>query len=166
MKVTASGDPEGRLLAEADRIPPDDRTPSGEELRDPLLPIQAENLGHEVFRVDFSDGSPILKVNNRFGDWRALVRSPAFVCFALPQAFREVLARILWVEENYETEDVSDWQARWLRFASAIPGSSDSPEEEHQERFDDWINEAVAAFARMHGMKDRFSLFWSGGAES
>jgi hypothetical protein len=167
VKVTASADPEGRLLAEADQISPNHRAETGEESRDPLLPIKPEDLGDEVFRVDYADGPPILKVNNRFGDWRALVRHPSFVCFALPQAFREILARILWVEEYYDTDDESAWQARWLRFASVIPGSSEPPEnKEEKERFDDWINEAVRAFARMHGLKERFNVFWAGGAES
>jgi hypothetical protein len=66
---------------------------------------------------------------------------------------------------EYETEDPTDWRARWLRFAAALPGSSEPPEEEEKDRFDNWINEAVAAFARMHGMKNRFNLYWSGGAE-
>lgn len=165
VKVTAAAAPEGRLLAEADQVSPIHQ--AGEEPRDPLLPIKPEDLGEEVFRVDYADGPPILKVNKRFGDWRALVRHPAFVCFALPQVLREILTRVLWVEEYYDTEEESDWQARWLRFASLIPGSSDPPEaKDERDRFDDWINDAVAAFARMHRLKNRFNIFWAGGAES
>ncbi len=160
VKVTAATTPEGRLLAEADQISPIHQ--AGEEARDPLLAIKPEDLGEEVFRVDYEDGPPILKVNNRFGDWRALVRHPAFACFALPQVLREILTRVLWVEEYYDTEDESDWQARWLRFASLIPGSSEPPEsKDEKDRFDYWINDAVAAFARMHGMKNRFNMFWT-----
>jgi hypothetical protein len=73
---------------------------------------------------------------------------------------------VLYVEKHYDTEDLADWRARWLKFASVIPGSSESLEEDEQDRFDDWVNEAVTAFARMHGMKNRFNVFWSGGAES
>lgn len=167
VRVTSSSEPEGSLLAEADQISPNRRGETGEEARDPLLPIKPEDLGDEIFRVDYGDGPPILKVNNRFGDWRALVRHPAFVCFALPQALREILVRILWIEEYYETDDDSAWQARWLRFAAVIPGSSEPPEsKDERDRFDDWINEAVRAFGRMHGMKDRFNMFWAGGGES
>lgn len=166
VKVTAAAAPEGKLLAEADQIPPIHQAEAAEEVPEPLLPIKPEDLGEEVFRVDYEGERPILKVNKRFGDWRALVRSPAFVCFALPQVLREILTRVLWVEQYYDTEEETDWQARWLRFASLIPGSSEPPEsKDEKDRFDDWINDAVSAFARMHGMKNRFNLFW-GGAES
>ncbi len=165
VRVTETANPEGRLLAEADHISPVHAAATGEEAREPLLPIKPAALGEEVFRVDFSD-RPILLINNHFGDWRALARSPSFVCMALPQALREILVRVLYVEKSYETDDATDWRARWLKFASVIPGSSEPPGEEEKDRFDDWINEAVAAFARMHGMKNRFNAFWSGGAES
>jgi len=168
LKVSATALPEGRLLAEADQISPVDRAEAGNEKRDPLLPIKPEDLAEEVFRVDFEESDrPILKVNKTFGDWRALVRHPAFVCFALPQALREILSRILWIEKHYETDDDANWRDRWLRFASSLPGSSQPPEgEDEQDRFDDWVNDAVAAFARMRGLKNRFNLFWTGGAES
>lgn len=166
VRVTATADPEARLLAEADQISPVHSKETGEEAREPLLPIKPEDLGEEVFRVDFSD-RPILLINRQFGDWRALARNPFFVCMALPQALREILTRILRVEQHFETEDPDDWRDRWLRFASALPGSSEPPEgEEDKDRFDDWVNESVAAFARMQGMKARFNSCWSGGVES
>jgi hypothetical protein len=165
VRVTATASPEGRLLAEADQISPVHIKETGEESREPLLPIKPADLGEEVFRVDFSD-RPILLINNQFGDWRALARSPFFVCMALPQALREILTRIFRVEACFDTDDPEDWRARWLRFAAALPGSSEPPQEEEGDRFDDWVNDAVDAFARMHGMKNRFNLYWSGGAES
>jgi hypothetical protein len=90
VRVTATANPEGRLLAEADQISPVHIKETGEETREPLLPIKPADLGEEVFRVDFSD-RPILLINNQFGDWRALARSPFFVCMALPQTLREIL---------------------------------------------------------------------------
>ena len=165
VRVTATANPEGRLLAEADQVSPVHHiTETGEESREPLLPIKPADLGEEVFRVDFDD-RPLLLINNQFGDWRALAHSPFFVCMALPQALREILTRLLRVEQHFDTEDPSNWRARWLMFAAALPGSSDPPEEEDKDRFDDWINDAVAAFARMQGMKNRFNVFWSGGAQ-
>jgi hypothetical protein len=165
VRVTATRDPEGRLLAEADTISPIHKKANGEEAREPLLPIKPADLGEEVCRVDFS-GRPLLLINNQFGDWRALARSPLFVCMALPQSLREILTRVLLVEEYFDTEEPDDWQAQWLRFAAALPGSSAVPGEDKQDAFEDWINAAVAAFARMHGMKARFGTHWSGGAES
>lgn len=167
VRVTATTNPEGRLLAEADQISPIHVNEDGEKSREPLLPIKPADLGEEVFRVDFAD-RPILLINNQFGDWRALARSPYFVCMALPQALREILTHILRIEEYFEHEDddPGNWRARWLRFAATLPGSSEPPDEEDKDTSEDWINEAVAAFARMHGMKARFNAQWSGGAES
>lgn len=165
VRVTATSDPEGRLLAEADQISPVHKKADGEEAREPLLPIKPADLGEEVCRVDFS-GRPLLLINNQFGDWRALAHSPLFVCMALPQSLREILTRILLVEEYLDTEEADAWQAQWLRFAASLPGSSAVPGEDKKDAFDDWINAAVAAFARMHGMKARFSTHWSGGTES
>ena len=165
VRVTATANPKGRLLAEADQISPVHSKESDEETRESLLPIQPEDLGERVFRIDFTD-RPILLINNQFGDWRALARSPAFVCIAFPQAVQEILTRVLWIERCYETEDAADWKAQWLKFASLIPGSSEPPGEEDENRFDDWINEAVAAFTRRHGMKNYFNMSWSGGTES
>lgn len=165
VRVTATANPEGRLLAEAGQVSPLQMNDTGEKSREPLLPIKPAELGEEVFRVDFSD-RPIMLINSQFGDWRALARSPFFICMALPQTFREILTRVLRVERYFETEDPEDWRARWLAFAAALPGSSDPPEEEETDDIDDWITEAVAAFARLHGMKARFNSFWAGGAES
>lgn len=165
VRVTATDDPSGRLLAEGDQISPARLPKTGEEGREPLLPIKPQNLGEEVCRVDF-EGRPMLLVNNQFGDWQALARSPAFVCIALPQALREILTRILYVEKYYETEDPADWKACWLSFATRIPGSSTPPGEGEDDRFDDWVNEAVAGFARMQNMRERFNAFWAGGNES
>lgn len=167
VRVTATANPEGRLVAEADQISPIHIKETGEESREPLLPIKPADLGEEISRVDFTD-RPILLINNQFGDWRALARSPYFVCMALPQAFREILTRILRIEEYFEHEDddSGNWRARWLRFAATLPGSSEPPDEEDKDLSEDWINEAVAAFARMNGMKARFNSQWAGGAES
>lgn len=165
VRVTATANPEGRLVAEADQISPVHIQETGDETREPLLPIKPADLGDEVFRVDFTD-RPILLINSQFGDWRALARSPFFVSMALPQALREILTRVLHVEEYFETDDPSNWRARWLKFATTLPASSEPPAEEEEDRFDDWINDAVAAFARMHGIKNRFNIFWSGGTES
>jgi len=165
VRVTATEDPSGRLLAEGDQISPTRPPKAGDEGREPLLPIKPQNLGQEVFRVDFEE-RPMLLVNNQFGDWQALARSPAFVCLALPQALREILARIVYVEKYYETEDPADWKARWLLFATRIPGSTAPPGAGEEDRFDDWVNDAVAGFARMQDMKERFNAFWAGGTES
>ena len=98
VKVTAvSGNP-GKLLAEAEGIPV--RFPgAAEEPRNPLLPVKSDDIGHEVYRLDFSNDPPILLVNRAAGDKDAIVRSPLFMSIVYPAALREILNRIIHVDE-------------------------------------------------------------------
>ena len=62
VKVTAVSGTAGKLLAEAEGIPV--RLPGEtEERRNPLLPVKADDIGHEVYRIDFSNDPPILLIN-------------------------------------------------------------------------------------------------------
>jgi hypothetical protein len=166
VKVTAARGAAGRLLAVAEQLP--FTTKDTEGATQPLLPVKPQDLGSEIYRLDHTGARPILLINKQIGDWRQLARSPAFVCLSYPQMLREILTRILCIDEYHEIdEDDDDWRAQWLRFASRLPGSSAPPPDDTDEsRLDDWINDAVAGFARSHGMADRFRLHWSEGALS
>jgi hypothetical protein len=165
VKVTAATGAVGRLLAEADQLPPLNRSDDAEEPREPLLTVTGQDLGQEIFRVDFTGARPMLLMNRAVGDWRALARSPSFACLIYPQVVREILTRVLHIEGHYELEPESDWKAQWLRFASQIPGGSEPPDskpEEHE--LDDWIDSIVAAFGRLHHCADQFNHSWHEGA--
>ncbi len=160
VKVTASAGAAGRLLAEADQIPSVSRADETPEPRQPLLPVKPHDLGREIFRIDYSSGPPILLVNKDVGDCKALAHSAPFICLIYPQVLREILTRILRIEGRYEFESEADWQAQWLQFASQIPGGSEPPAlPADDETLDDWIDEVVGAFGRMHNITDRFRAF-------
>ncbi len=162
VKVTAAtGDP-GKLLAEADGIPV--RFPGeAEERRNPLLPVKSDDIGHEVYRLDFSNDPPILLVNRAAGDKDAIVRSPLFMSIVYPAALREILNRIIHVEDLDDPDDDGEsWQARWLKFAAALPCIGPVPAKEDGDR-DQWIDDAVAAFAKQQAMLDRFVAGWQKG---
>ena len=98
VKVTAASGHPGQLLAEADSIPV--RFPGeAEERRNPLLPVKSEDIGHEVYRLDFSNDPPILLVNRAAGDKDAIARSPLFMSIVYPAALREILNRIIHIED-------------------------------------------------------------------
>jgi hypothetical protein len=159
LRVTSPKGPDGLLLAEVDRIRP--RIPEDtDENRLSLLPVKPEDLGEQLFRVDFSDG-PILQVNSRSGDWRSLARDPIFIAFAFPSAFREILTRIILVDKYYDLEDMADWRAQWLKFSTALPGVTVVTSGNDVEYYDDWIDDAVTAFCRYHGSFKQFaSNYW------
>lgn len=158
VRVT-SGDPApGKLLAEADQIP---FQLSGEQAqkRAPLLPVASEDLDFEITKMDFSD-RPLLLINSSLGDWRAVAKLPVFVSLIYPQVLRQILTRILWVEKYHEADDVEDWRAEWLRYATRLPGVSAPPDETASSEYDEWVDNAVAAFSKSHGMLEQFRTYW------
>lgn len=121
--------------------------------RIPLLPPEPDDLGEELWRVDF-EGEPALLVNRDMPDWKAVVRSESFRALVYPAALRTILTRILLRDSYAATDDFDDWRSRWLLFATRIPGAGGVPTA--KEQCEDWIESAVAAFARRFGMRTRY----------
>ncbi len=165
VKVVTTADPHGLLLAEADQIRPRKSTDEDEN-RIPLLPVVPdENLGDEIWRVEFDDQQTLLKVNSVLDDWQALARDPAFLTLVYPSVFRAVLWRVPLQEKHRDTEDPDDWRSRWLRFAAGLPGVGDPPDENDEARLDDWIDMAASAFCRRHNIRATYERYWTGAQE-
>jgi hypothetical protein len=165
VKVVTSTNPHGLLLAEADQIRPRKSTDEDEN-RIPLLPVVPEdNMGDEIYRLEFDDQQTLLKVNSELGDWRALARDPVFIALVYPAVFRAVLWRILVQEEHRDIEDMEDWRSRWLGFAVGLPGVGDPPAEDDVAKFDDWIDSAASAFSRRHNIRATYERYWTGAQE-
>ncbi|HEY3318963.1 MAG TPA: hypothetical protein VGP72_00605 [Planctomycetota bacterium] len=146
VKVVDGKDARGKLLAEADRISP--ISPEEEDAsRIGLLPIKSENLGEQIWRVDFNEKMPILLINNTL-DKLATARSDAFIALAYPSILRQILTQILVVEKHTDLDDDDDWKTLWLRFISVLPGLGEPPVEDIADvtKQQDWIEDAVSAF--------------------
>ena len=166
VKVVSAGDPFGLLLAEADQIRP--RKPSDQdENRIPLLPvIPDENMGEEIWALEFDAHQTLLKVNAMLGDWRGIARDPVFIALVYPSAFRLILWRILLQEKHRDTEDADDWRSCWLRFAVGLPGVGQPPTDDDDEAaLDDWIDSAASSFCRRHSMRATYQRCWTGAQE-
>jgi hypothetical protein len=158
VRVTSSTGHQGVMLAEADKVPVR-KAEDEDDNRLPILPVRPAELGSQVWRLDFSD-APVLLINKASGDWRAVTNSPVFRSLACPSALREILTRILFLEDYPDLEDREDWKTRWLLFAAGIPGSAELPPEDDKDRFEDWIETAVEAFAARQHFFDQFLTFW------
>jgi hypothetical protein len=161
VKVTATAERQGKLLAEANRVPlrMQDEV---EERRSPLLPVKSEEIGHEIFRIDFTGRQPVLLINRAAGDKDAMARSPIFKSLVYPAVLREILTRFIEIDGCDEVDaEGDDWSNRWLSFATTLPGVSGIPNDSAQQR--DWIDEAVAAFSRQQHMLDHFIRGWQKG---
>ena len=163
VKVIASSEPRGLLIAEADQIRPR-QAKDEEDQRVPLLPVVPNReLGDEIFRVEFDSNQTLLKVNDSLGDWRALARDPFFIALVYPAALRLILIQILLIEKHHDTEDMDDWKSRWLRFALTLPSVESVPEEESEDDdVHDWIDSAVAAFSKQQQIRHLFQKNWTG----
>ena len=162
VKVVTVADPHGLLLAEADQIRPR-RSTDEDANRIPLLPVVPnENMGDEIWRLEFDDQQTLLMVNSMLGGWRALARDPAFFSLVYPSVFRAVLSRILYVDEYHEIEDEDNWRSRWLRFATNLRGVDRPPGLQEKDSFDTWIDGAVSAFCRDHNIRATCERYWPG----
>lgn len=161
VKVTSEGAAEhGKLLAEADGIKPR-RPDQKDDDRLPLLPVRQGLLGDELWRVDYTgEGeSPELVVNTAVEDWKTLARDPRFHPVVAPAALRLILTRLALVERAANHEDADHWHHKWWRFVTSLPGvSPDFAIEEgtDAETITDWIDDAVAAFAKQSNSLDIF----------
>jgi len=124
--------------------------------------VAPADLGAEVCRVDFIDG-PTLLINRIVGDWRQVAQSPPFRSLVYSAALRQILTRLLLLDGDDDLDNPDSWQARWLRFASALPGVGDVPDHWDRESCEGWIDTVVASFAQQYQMMDQFRSFWRGG---
>lgn len=161
VKVSSSEPDRGKLLAEADRI--SFRLPEEtQEEQIPLMPVEAAELGAAVWMLDFTD-EPVLLVNDKFGDWREIVRSEIFITLVLPEALRQVLTRILMIEKLADDDDeYKTWQGNWVRFTQNLPGIDPLPDlDEEQSVVERWIEDVVKIFSEKSGMFERFASYWA-----
>lgn len=161
LKVVSADHPRGRLLGVADRMVPQEAHRES-LLRVPLLAVRSQDLGREIWRLDFSD-EPVLLVNPRVAGRKALARSPEFQSLVLPEILRSILHRIVLQDGVRTCDDPAEWSARWLRFACSLPGVGELSLTGDRELDLDWIAGAVGAFCRWRSVDRQFATFWRAG---
>ena len=137
-------DGSGRLLALAERI-----KPKRGESDASLLWLQEEDLGKEVWRLDFADANPTMLVNKNIPRISATVREDdTFRALIIPEVLRSILTRALIVEE-YDLDDGEGSWSEWIGFVRSFydvefPTASDDSDDTTKA---EWIEGAVEAFA-------------------
>lgn len=159
VKVTAAGDTH-KLLAVANAIPlllpGQDENP-----REPLLHVlPEEEMGDEIYRLEFTPEHPVLLINNKDGDYRGIGRSPAFLSLAIPAVLHGILTRIILIEHKRDDDDADDWRCQWITFIKQLPGLGEIPATDEIDACTEWIGDAVAAFARNRKTWAKFMEFW------
>lgn len=166
VKVVGVGGLEGRILAEADKLRPQD-VDADQAGRDPLLKPQGKDLGELVWKLEIDDGvdGPRFYINKQLGNWRELARTPAFIWMVYPEVLRQIL-RVA-ASDDRPQDDETCWQSRWLRFAGTITGTPSPPDDElDADEREQWVEDVVQAFARQHQMRERYLAILTEGIDA
>lgn len=124
--------------------------PRNDQQAESLLPMEAADLGERLWRVDVSDGGPILLFNSKvFPSAAGAENYLPFVAMVLPEALRSVMAYISRQPECLE-DDSGSW-AVWAGWLLAM-GVELPPEEDDDTIRREWCEDVVDRFC------DRFSF--------
>ncbi|MCM8822876.1 MAG: hypothetical protein NC831_08790 [Candidatus Omnitrophica bacterium] len=146
-----------RLLAHADRIVP----VAFAEMKS-ILPVEFKDLRKELWRIEYEGdmGAPILCINNKIPNVENMARQdPQFFVCVYPVVVREILMRIVFIEEVGSIYDSSiNWINDWLKFCINLGTSPPETLNHTDERFDkdvslEWIDNVVIAFCQTYGSK-------------
>lgn len=147
----------GRILGAAEKLralaADEEETPSGRS----LLPIRADDLGEEMWRVDVGDAGPELLVNARAPGLADRLRNDSQLqALILPAALRVVLRELVVDAAEDEDHDAEEeWRTKWLRFCRESLGIDDDPAKMEVEQRRVWISDVVDAFCRRHRFVER-----------
>lgn len=158
VKVVGTGEAKGRLLAEADRIRPVEPEGDGGTKR-PLLPVAAEKLDGEVWRLGLETDDPVLFIEKSLGDPVAIARTPAFAGLVYPAVIRIILGRIT-ASDDYDPEEPTGWHSDWLKFAKQICGLAAPAPGDSFEQKSDWADSVARDFCRRHDLVSRLASQW------
>ena len=141
--IQAVGDDAGLLLAEADGLT------AGQGGAAPLLRICAMDLGDTPYRLELVPTDPelpTLVVNTRIGG-KAYAHDVHVKPVLMTAVVREVLSALTAVGDV--GDDPNHWANKWYSFVVDVLGIPAPPEDSSDDYADrEWIDEAVAAFAR------------------
>jgi hypothetical protein len=158
----------GKILAVADRL-----TSAGESPEDArrimLLPVTYDDLGPEIWKLDFRNTGPVLIVNQKIevmSITEIVKTDDLFFSLVYPSVLHEILLQILLMDDDFESDDPDLWQNLWLKFVEDLPDVSKITEtdefgnQEHslnRDFFQKWIDdEAIPAFCRKYSIKNKF----------
>lgn len=157
--VDPSGE-HGRILAEVDGVTPKQPGLVSENRRC-LLHVNFKDLGQEIWRLDLENTMPVLEVNDQIENIRDIILTDrTFQSLVYPATVREILQRILIIDQYDPSEDTGEWASLWLKFVRrfhAVDPPSLDPDSgaNGQERLD-WIEDAVRSFCSFVSAKENF----------
>ncbi|MEM6256841.1 MAG: hypothetical protein AAGI37_00845 [Planctomycetota bacterium] len=157
VKVTDVAEKPGRLLANGSQIKPTDPDEAPDTRKGILYTSWGENNG-PVWVVSFENiDGPELIIDESADPDHDLPLTKHFKALVYPEIIRQVLARLLFSEEEGGEGELHDdtlgWPKRWLYFPRDAFGFSEPPPDISADRQDrlNWITEAVNHCAKSAG---------------
>jgi hypothetical protein len=135
-----------------------------------ILPIDAREMGQELWQLDLDGPDAVLFVNKDVPALKDMARTdPFFYAVVYPQVVRQVLTKAILTGGDIDDVDDDRWQNLWLRFGQGLHSAKQKPptkdELQDNEYGDDWIEDVVEAFCSMHQMKEKFLAVSAGREE-
>lgn len=134
----------------------------------PLLPVDASaRVAPLLWRVDYTDNdqeghtdAPVLMVDSVAAQSSAafFMQDAAVRAMILPSAMREVLTKLMLIDQSEYEPGSRSWRNSWLRFASRLVGE-DPPAvtaQNFKEEAIDWISEAVRRLSKSAAFLDGY----------
>lgn len=158
--VQPQGQEHHKLLGEADGI---HFVKAGEasDQRRPLLTPEPDTLDQLLWKLDLESDPPRLLVNrDAKPSWQDLAKSPHFRSLVYPEVLRRLLSWAL-IQNEWTEDDEEDGSAsNWMHFAKnlGVPWPPPPPSPAFRGDCDQWIDEAVASFARRNQLRNVWDL--------
>lgn len=131
-----------------DDLPADDQS---------LLFVEYHDLGNAVWLLDLDGDWPVLKLNQSADDIGLVASSDKrFLPLVYPEVLRQILMRVLLIDEHNDPYCDDDWPSLWLRLACGLPGVEGPPQRGRADQAA-WIDAAVEAFSGHHKLLEMFN---------
>lgn len=148
-----SGDLRSRRKAAGDDVEP--------AVESMLHVVVADDLGQEVWRLDFGDEeSPVLQLNKSIdGIDQIIERDAAFRALVIPEVFRTILQRAVLVAQVDPDDPEPNAWTDWLDLAKQqapeveVPALSDLSDTSQRDAALSWIELVVRQFASQEGLQ-------------
>ena len=155
----------GLILASAEKISLITKEDKGTVKRC-ILSVDFEDIGKQIWNVEFNDDQPVLMVNENIPNIRNIVKSdPRFFLYVYPAVIRKIFTHMIFIEGVPDKEDSESWHKDWFDFAKRYINDTETPEclDPHKtQAFDkeeviSWIDKIVGEFCV--SSKDKWNNF-------
>jgi len=170
VKVVDQSEDIGRILGIAQGLRPATQGDQQQAGRQPILPVDPQDLGQLVWRIRFSEYGVYLQVNQNIPQIKEIARGhKMFFALVYPEVVRQTLAQVVFAEGfDQLTEDADDWRNQWLRFGMRWHPTREAPpripgdgtlDVETREMIEGWIDRIVDAFSAHFRTRDKISEY-------